>query len=1067
MSFCVVLVGPDGSGKSTVARGLLDRDDLGFAEQALVRWSFQVLPPLDRVVDWFERHVRHTALPDPAHNGMFDVLPVWQSALIVAYHAVDMGLARFTVLRRARTKAQLFVFDRSFLDYYFLMGHQRLAPWYLTLLSRLVPEPDLLFYVRRSAEAIYRDKPELTLDEIARQQTIIERLVQAHPRGVTLDADAGVARTVDAAAAHIRRRTGAALVALGEPAPPAALPRPSVIDAFGRHADAAPDAVALAHGSGHWSYETLRRRAWRIAAALERAGVAPADRVAVHGARSPGLVAAMLGVWRCGATLLVIDPTLPTERRSRLVDAAGVSHHVYIVDAEDRARGADEPADDAIRVDARTGALSSPAEDAPARAVAAGGDRPAYIFFTSGSTGTPKGVLGSHDGLAHFLAWQRTAFGIGPGDRVAFLTSVMFDVMLRDVLLPLTSGATLVIPSSDEARPDRVLSWLQASAITAVHAVPSLTRAWLGHAPATAAAGRLRYVFFAGEPLAASLVTAWRAACPGSTVVNLYGPTETTLAKCAAVVPDPPAAGVQAVGRPLPDTEVILVSVEGRRCATGEAGEILIRTQYRSLGYVGGLSSDAARFHRNPFSDDPRDIVYRTGDLGRLDADGAVHVLGRLDDQVKIRGARVEPAEVEAAIREAAPVSDVAVVGRAMADGEMALVAYIVPSAATPDATTLRHALEARLPSWLVPSHFVSLDTLPLNGNGKLDRQRLHDPVARAIAPSADGPATPTEQAVADAWTETLGFAVHGRDDDFFTHGGNSLKALLLASRLAERGEAPVAVGTVYARPTIAAQAAWIDDARRYDERHVEQSSMVFGEGRPHRAFAFPPLLGYGLAYHRLARFVGDYTVVAFDFPDEGDPIDAYVAAIERAGPGPHVFIGYSAGGNLAFEVTRRLEALGRRIDAIVMLDARRITAPEELSEDEIDAIVRGNLTHLSTLMERDEQFQQYVRNDYALGRMAAKMRAFLRYERGRVNDGVVDADIHFIHSAERSACQTWATATRGRFTVYDGHGRHVEMGHGATAQANGELVARVLSRIAVDAAPAARAAASAAGGTR
>jgi thymidylate kinase len=172
-TFSVVLIGPDGSGKTTIARSLVDRRDLPFAERQLVRWTFQILPRLEPIVDWWERHIYRIPLPDAAHDGMRSTLPIWQSLAITAYYAIDMCLGRM-VLWRARRQSRMFLFDRSFFDYYILMGHRRLPPWYLRLLSRLVPAPDLLLYIKRDAASIYRDKPELTAGEITRQQTILE-----------------------------------------------------------------------------------------------------------------------------------------------------------------------------------------------------------------------------------------------------------------------------------------------------------------------------------------------------------------------------------------------------------------------------------------------------------------------------------------------------------------------------------------------------------------------------------------------------------------------------------------------------------------------------------------------------------------------------------------------------------------------------------------------------------------------------------------------------------------------------------------------------------------------------
>ena len=278
-------------------------------------------------------------------------------------------------------------------------------------------------------------------------------------------------------------------------------------------------------------------------------------------------------------------------------------------------------------------------------------DDPAYIFFTSGTTGKPKGVLGRHKGLSHFLQWQRETFGIGSADRAAQLTALSFDVVLRDILTPLTSGATLCLPDDPEDfGPDRVIDWLERESITMLHAVPSLAQFWLSHASRRDARRHgPRYVFFAGEPLLDTLVRRWRELLPVTgEVVNLYGPTETTLAKCCYRVPaEGMTPGVQPVGQPMPQAQALVLTEGNQLCGIGESGEVLIRTPFRSLGYVNATEENESRFVPNFFRADAADLLYRTGDRGRYRPDGLLELTGRIDNQVKVHGVRIEPEEIE------------------------------------------------------------------------------------------------------------------------------------------------------------------------------------------------------------------------------------------------------------------------------------------------------------------------------------------------------------------------------------------------------------------------------------
>ncbi|HSP80357.1 MAG TPA: amino acid adenylation domain-containing protein, partial [Myxococcaceae bacterium] len=447
---------------------------------------------------------------------------------------------------------------------------------------------------------------------------------------------------------------------------------------------------------------------------------------------------------------------------------------------------------------------------------------PAYIFFTSGTTGQPKAVLGWHNGLSHFLHWQRETFGVGPADRAAQLTALSFDVLLRDVFTPLTSGATLCIPGEEELLdPRELLRWMEREGITLLHTVPTLARSWLEHVPEEVRLGTLRWAFFAGEPLTRSLVERWRDRFPGAGgIANLYGPTETTLAKCCFIVGPEPEPGVQPVGMPLPHTQALVLNKAGELCGVGEAGEITIRTPYRSLGYLDDPAETERRFFPNPFRPEERgdgELLYRTGDIGRYRPDGNLEILGRVDHQVKIAGVRVEPEELAAVLSQHPDAGACAVVARHHPRGHLALVAYVVPAAARePQPQELIAYLAERLPTSMVPSLAVVLERLPISPNGKLDRQALPEP--DWTVPSHTGasvaPRTESERALAGLWCRLLGLDSVGIHDSFFALGGHSLLAMRLISEVEKAFGTRLPVRTIFEAPTIAGLAALLEQRR-------------------------------------------------------------------------------------------------------------------------------------------------------------------------------------------------------------------------------------------------------------
>jgi phthiocerol/phenolphthiocerol synthesis type-I polyketide synthase E len=584
------------------------------------------------------------------------------------------------------------------------------------------------------------------------------------------------------------------------------VPLESVPQMVARAADVHPLRPAIEHGTRSWSYGRLDEVVRRIAGALHAAGVRRGDAIAVTGTRSFALVASMAAVLRAGGVLLCLDQNLPAGRRALMLREAKVSAILVIGDA-------DVPAftDGPVLAIDHEGTPSLAADPLSASDFPPG-DAAAYIFFTSGTTGVPKGVLGGHAGLSHFIAWQRATFDVGPGDRAAQLTGLSFDVVLRDVFMPLASGATLVIPDSGDFLPDRLIEWLRRSRITLMHTVPSLAASWIADGEVSPVE-TLRCTFFAGEPLTDGLVRRWRVnVAPGSDIVNLYGPTETTLAKCFYLLPTDPEPGVQAIGSPLPQCQALVLDPQGRPCGLGQPGEIHIRTPYRTLGYLNLAAENDSRFWVNPKRDDPDDRIYRTGDRGRYRYDGVLEILGRLDDQIKIRGIRIEPVEIQAVIARH-PAVDEAVVLASASGEEKRLVAYVVVGAEhVLSAFDLRAFLRETLPEVMIPSAFVFLDILPLNPNGKVDRRQLPAPTFDTEDETADEPAgTEMERVIAAIWCEVLQRDRVPLEGNFFDLGGDSLLMVQGFAKLREKVPVKLEVIDLFRYPTVRALARYVD----------------------------------------------------------------------------------------------------------------------------------------------------------------------------------------------------------------------------------------------------------------
>ena len=587
---------------------------------------------------------------------------------------------------------------------------------------------------------------------------------------------------------------------------------------FAAQARNCPEHPALVESGSVCTYGELAAKMDAIARGLVALAVRPGDVVALTGAPGVSMIAGVLGIMRARGVLLLLDPRLPIERRRLMLREAGVQHLLLTVTGtEAQALAASLGVDSCIEA---THLMSAEEDETGTARQVLPDPRPedaAYLFFTSGTTGIPNGVLGVHKGLAHFVGWQRETFGVGRSDRVAQLTGLSFDVVLREIFLPLTAGATLCLrplEAFDDLAADRVLPWLEREGVTTIHTVPTLAQTWLDAVPEGVALPSLQRVFFAGEPLTGRLVRRWRSAFQSSpTIINLYGPTETTLAKCFFQVPVEVGDGVQPVGRPLPETQALVLTRARTLCGVGERGEIAIRTPYRTLGYRHAPEEQRKRFVRNRWREDGNDLLYLTGDQGRYRLDGVLEILGRLDDQVKVHGVRVELDEVATVLLQYPGVRQAVAVVRQDTAGGARLLAYVV-LAETAAASTgeLREFLVRRLPEAAVPSAIVVLGALPVTPNGKLDRRALPEPPVEpgdAVA-AAVGPRNPVEEKVAEVWRELIGRPVRSVDDSFFAAGGHSLQATQLVSRLRAAFGIDLSLRDFYEAPTVAGLARLI-----------------------------------------------------------------------------------------------------------------------------------------------------------------------------------------------------------------------------------------------------------------
>nr|WP_277932462.1 non-ribosomal peptide synthetase [Rhodococcus opacus] len=726
----------------------------------------------------------------------------------------------------------------------------------------------------------------------------------------------------------------------------------TLVSMFGAQVTRTPDAPAVVDGNRTLTYAEFDARVNRLARHLITQGVGPETIVALRMRRSLDFVVGVYATLTAGAAYLPIDPHHPAERTHFILAVAQptcmlTTHHDQ-----------DDPPDpvpvlhlDTIDLSPLSGA---PVTDADRRAPL----RPqntAYVMFTSGSTGRPKGVTVAHSAIVNEAQWVVEAFDHRAGDRLLQSNAVTFDASTPDLFAPLQVGGCVVLAGPDGQRdPDYLAELIRAQKVTHVASVPTVLTALMASRSPDVLRG-VRVVYLGGETLSGQTVARLAEFGP-ATVWNQYGPTETTVSvichRCTqheeSVVP---------IGTPQINCHAYVLDHRLHPVPVAVVGELYVAGVQLARGYHSRPALTAERFVANPYGP-PGERMYRTGDLVRWRPDGNLEYLGRRDLQVKIRGHRIELGEIEATLTTHPDITHAAVTVHHDHHTGDRLVGYVVPRNHTPlDPTTIHTFAADHLPDYMVPTPITILDALPLTTNGKIDRRALPAPapLKRQFRP----PVTPTENTIADVFTDVLGHDRIGLDDDFFTLGGNSLLAIQVSARLREALDVEMQVAWLFTGATVEAIASRVEAVSDGSTPIVPTGPSAFdvlfpitsaGDSDP--IFCIHPASGLAWCYAGLARYTEPRRrIYGLQSPElvEDDPhprsieqlAEHYVREIQAVQPdGPYHLLGWSLGGVIAHAVATRLRLLGKQVSTLAILDSRfreaESTANQEFTVEDI-----------------------------------------------------------------------------------------------------------------------------------
>ncbi|MDM8557745.1 amino acid adenylation domain-containing protein [Candidatus Parabeggiatoa sp. HSG14] len=604
----------------------------------------------------------------------------------------------------------------------------------------------------------------------------------------------------------------------------------TIIDLFEEQVEKTPTNIAVVFENKQLTYQELNSRANQLAHYLQTLGVKPEILVGICVERSLEMIVGLLGILKAGGAYVPLDPTYPKDRLVFMLEDSQIQLLVtqqYLLEV-----WAKHKRISMVCLDRDWQAISQQSQENAKNLVTPA--NLAYVIYTSGSTGKPKGVMLEHRGLCHLAIAQTFCFDIQPEDRILQFSSLNFDASIWEIVMALVSGAALYLSTHDILLAGSPLfQLLNDNAITTVTLPPSI----LASLPVNTLPS-LQTIIVAGETCSVELVNRW---LPENYFFNAYGPTETTVCAtiftCTNIDQKPP------IGHPITNTQVYVLDINLQPIPIGISGELHVGSIGLARGYLNRPELTAEKFIPNPFSHNPNDRLYKTGDLVRYQPDGNLEFLGRVDQQVKIRGFRIELGEIETVLNQDSSVQEaIVIVTKNESSSDKCLLAYIVSKLA-PEQTSvahLRNVLKEKLPDYMIPANFVFLNEMPLTPNGKIDRRALpHPDKLQREEASYVAPQTQIEQKIAMIWQKILHIKKIGIHDNFFDLGGNSLLLMQVHEQLTNALNQNIQIVTLFQYSTISALAHYLDNSSSKETalktEHTQSKKVARQQHREHR----------------------------------------------------------------------------------------------------------------------------------------------------------------------------------------------------------------------------------------
>jgi len=864
-------------------------------------------------------------------------------------------------------------------------------------------------------------------------------------------------------------------------------PREKTIqELFEEQVEKTPDNMAAVYGEDQLTYRELNKKANQLARVLRGKGVGADSIVGIMAERSLEMIVGIMGILKAGGAYLPIDAEYPRDRIYYMLEDSNAGIILTNMDTPLVCAGR-EIID--IREDmaySKNGAnpnhINSPYDLA-------------YIIYTSGTTGKPKGVMVEQRNLVNIAyAWKRDYKLEEFEVRLLQMASMSFDVFAGDLARTLLNGGKMVVcPKDVRLDPHSLYSLMKMHGINIFESTPAFVIPFMDYIYESKLDLDMLKILILGSDScpAEDFGRLLRRFSRSMRILNSYGVTEATIDSSFFET----GAGYEGIGnvpigKPMQNTKFYILDDRLKPKAIGHFGELYIGGNGIARGYLGKPELTAEKFISDPFT--PGEKMYRTGDLARWLPDGNIEFLGRLDHQVKIRGYRIELGEIESLLLRHEDIKETVAIAKDDENGNKYLLAYVAGNREL-TVPELREYLLKELPEYMIPSYFMQIEKMPLTPNGKIDRKALPEPNGKInTGREYEAPRNDAEEKLALVWQEILGINKVGISDNFFELGGDSIKAIQIMART-KKYQYMLEMKDLFKNPTIkalsryvkragaasdqgnvegvehccsrysdkveieaaAAEADFTGDKTSYNyKRHLEEDVMVLlNEKKDKNIFVFPPITGYGLAYIPLAKFINTHSIYSFDFIESDDRIEKYISLMtDVQKEGPYILMGYSAGGNLAFEIAKGLEKNGYEVSDIILIDS---TFLEDIKKDSayFDAINKLN-------EKRVNEIKEYARlnslpvMEYIEENVKRKIDAYSEYIEHIFNTGAVNANLYNILSISDTVSEKmnlsrlWEMSTNKSLTIYRGFGKHSDMLDYGYVEKNAEIIKGILESI-------------------